>query len=341
MFSDLFATLPRPIRVAVLETPAGFELNSRWVAQQVALFLENHLPNFDPQVDLIPARRRESEYGPDNPEILTPLLEASVIYLGAGSPTYAARQLKSSLAWETTIARHRLGASLILASAATVAASAYALPVYEIYKVGEDLHWKDGLDLLGPWGISLAIVPHWNNKDGGAHLDTSRCFMGQSRFEQLMDMLPGEAVVMGIEEHSALSLDLQSANLYVKGKGGLVLIQDGQETHFASGEKISLKDIGSYKTPQEGASIPVRVCEAYTGGKAENKGPLDPPEEIQELVKAREEAREREDWVEADRLRQQIQDRNWQVHDTITGPELVPNSAERYEDKHWQDHTGC
>ncbi len=78
------------------------------------------------------------------------------------------RQLQASLTWHTILARHRLGASLALASAAAIAAGTFALPVYEIYKVGEDPHWKPGLDLLKPFGLSLAFIPHWDNMEGGA-----------------------------------------------------------------------------------------------------------------------------------------------------------------------------
>jgi hypothetical protein len=67
---------------------------------------------------------------------------------------------------------------LAFASAASIAVGRYALPVYEIYKVGADLHWVDGLDLFRVFGWELAIVPHWNNREGGDDLDTSRCFMG-------------------------------------------------------------------------------------------------------------------------------------------------------------------
>ena len=54
--------------------------------------------------------------------------------------------------WKTIV-------TAIMASAAAIAASAYALPVYEIYKVGEDPHWKPGLDFFSLYGLSLVLVP--------------------------------------------------------------------------------------------------------------------------------------------------------------------------------------
>ena len=178
IFHELFSELSPPIRVAILETPAGFELNSAWVAGQVAEFLEHRLRNFRPAVSVVPARKRDTPFSPDDPAIIAPMYGANVLYMGAGSPTYTVRHLAESLAWQTLVAKHRLGSSLVFASACSLAISAYTIPVYEIFKVGLDVHWTAGLDLFGPYGLSLAFVPHWNNQDGGENLDTSRCFMG-------------------------------------------------------------------------------------------------------------------------------------------------------------------
>ena len=57
------------------------------------------------------------------------------------------------------------------ASAMALAVSTHTLPVYEIFKVGSELHWMPGLDLFKGIGLDLTIVPHWNNNEGGAKLD--------------------------------------------------------------------------------------------------------------------------------------------------------------------------
>ena len=95
--------------------------------------------------------------------------------MGPGSPSYAVRHLTGTYAWDMIQARHRLGACLTFASSAAIAIGETAVPIYEIYKVGEDPHWIPGLDLLGPFGLRVACVTHWNNTEGGANLDTSRC----------------------------------------------------------------------------------------------------------------------------------------------------------------------
>ena len=178
VFDFLMRRLPPSPRVMLLETPAGFEPNSARVIGRVAEFIEHRLQNYNPQITIIPARQRGTPFSPDDPEIAAPILEADLIFLGPGSPTYAVRQLKNSVVWQNVLARHRLGAALVLASAATVAASLFSLPVYEIYKVGEDPHWKPGLDFFGVYGFPLIFIPHWNNTEGGEELELEPLFHG-------------------------------------------------------------------------------------------------------------------------------------------------------------------
>src|SRR5512147_2067212 len=94
IFESLARRLDQPLRIAIVETPAGFELNSDQVAGRVGDFLRNRLQNYKPIIDIVPARKRGTEFSPDKPEILNPLLYANMIFLGPGSPTYAVRQLK-------------------------------------------------------------------------------------------------------------------------------------------------------------------------------------------------------------------------------------------------------
>ena len=231
---------------AILETPAGFEPNSDAVAGRVADFIARRLQNHAPQISVIPARRRDDPNGPDNPEILTPLLTADLIYMGAGSPTYAARQLSGTLAWQAILARHGAGASIALASAAAIAAGHALLPVYEIYKAGEDLHWREGLSLFGCYGAQLAVIPHWNNTDGGADLDTSRCFMGKARFAALEARLPGETGILGIDEHTTLLIDPTRRGCEVIGQGQVTVIARGVERSYATGEAFSTTELGPW-----------------------------------------------------------------------------------------------
>lgn len=230
----LFRQLPAPVRVAILDTPAGFQPNAGLVAEKIKEFFERHLQNFAPRVEIVAARRRGGEYDPDDPAQVEPLLHADYLFAGPGSPTYAARHLAGTLALRHLVARHQQGATLSLASAAAIASGSHLLPVYEIFKAGADLHWQPGLDLFRPYGLDLAVVTHWNNREGGEELDTSRGYMGVERFERLIELLPDSTAVLGIDEHTACVLDFAAEQCLVLGQGGVTIRRGWREQTFPS-----------------------------------------------------------------------------------------------------------
>lgn len=321
------------IRVSILETPAGFEPNSDYVADQIRLYLQKHLQNFDPRVEIVPARRRGTAYSPDDPKIIAPLYDANVILMGPGSPTYAVRQLHESVAWDTLRACHRLGATLIFASATTLASSAHTLPVYEIYKVGEDLHWKRGLDFFRDFGLDLVFISHWNNNDGGDILDTSHCYMGTDRYRRLVDMLPAAPggkpyTIVGIDENTALIMDPQAATCRVMGPGGVVIIRHGREKRFDNGETFAMSELGPFTLAEPERSLPADIWQRTQQGvadaaRARTETPTPTPD-VMSWLEERNAARERKDWAASDRLRDQIEAAGWQVMDTPEGSVLEP-----------------
>jgi hypothetical protein len=329
-YRTLFAALRRPIRMAILETPAGFELNSHWVACRVANYVEEHLQNFVPEVTVVPARKRDTQHSPDDRDLVAPIRRARVVYMGAGSPTYAVRQLRNSHAWHLLVARQRLGAGVIFASASVLAAGAYTIPVYEVYKVGEDVHWCEGLDFFGQYGLSLAFVPHWNNTEGGANLDTSRCFMGRSRFGQLMEMLPETVTVVGIDERSHLHFDLKQQECLVSGPGGVTVIRDGIQEFFGGQAAFPMTALGPLAMPCDAADgIPDDVWAAIEEAAVEDSrerstSSPQPPEHVLDLVELRAKARARRDWTSADTIRDQMASLGWTVRDTPDGPQVTP-----------------
>ncbi len=321
IFERIFRRLPPAPRVALLETPAGFEPNSSLVAGRVAAFIERRLQNYQPQCEVIAARGRGTPFSPDDPQIAARLPGAALIFMGPGSPTYAVRQLRASLTWAHLRAVHRAGTGLALASAAAIAIGRWALPVYEIYKVGEGLHWKPGLDLLAPYGLSLVFVPHWNNSDGGEELDTSRCYLGRERFEKLLALLPADQTVVGIDENTGLLLDLAEGHCEVVGVGGVTVLRRGEVRYFT--RSFLLEELGRVRLPAPGEGIPPAVWDAARrAARAPSKMEPEPPAEVRALAERREAARSRGDWDAADALREQIHALGWQVQDTPEGPRL-------------------
>jgi cyanophycinase-like exopeptidase len=318
-----------PVRAAVVETPAGFELNSAQVAGRLADYLRLRLQNYRPDVAVVAARKRGTANDPDNADVVAPLLTAAYIMMGPGSPSYAVRQLCGSRTWHTLLARHRLGYPLVFASAATIAASAYSLPVYEIYKVGEDPHWKAGLDLFGAFGAKIAFIPHWDNRDGGDDLDTSHCFLGESRFAELIRQLDGDVLVVGIDEKTALVVDFANDECRVMGAGAVTLMRREDARRFDRRETFGLAQLGVTRVPEAGTDLPTDVWRAALAAeRAETLAP-EPPAEVLSLVEARQRARAERDWAAADRLRQEIGRLGWQVNDAPGGAQLVPIDGKR------------
>lgn len=320
---------PTPVRVSVLETPAGFQPNSALVAAKVGDFLRKHLAHRRPEVSIVPARKRGTPFSPDDKAILTPVLRADMLFMGAGSPTYAVRQLQGSLAWSLVLARHHLGAALALASAATIAAGRWALPVYEIYKSGQDLAWQPGLDFFGPYGLDLTFISHWDNREGGADLDTRRCYMGLARFEQLVRMLPPHSTVVGIDEHSALLVDTAARQCRVMGKGSITILRDGDERRFAPGREFPIVELGPFTMPERRPEVPAEVWEwvqALAALEEARDGGL--PARVLELVERRKAARAAGEWAASDALRAEVAKLGWAVNDTPSGPELAPLEGE-------------
>jgi len=315
----------RPL-IGILETPAGFELNTHRVAGRVAEYLSVRLQNYQPQIRLIPARKRHSAFSTDDPDICGAILTSNVIFFGPGSPSYTVCQLSGSLAWDYIQARHRLGATVALASAATIALGVKALPVYEIYKVGEDPYWKDGLDFFSPFGLSLVIVPHWNNAEGGTEVDTSRCFVGQVRFDPLAAQLDPSITILGLDEHTGLLIDFPGEVCQVIGKGEVHLVKGGEQQSFSSDTSFSIHELGNYHPLVEISQgiDPANwqtVLQASQAPQNEKLNPL-PPLEVMELLEKRRQARQAKEWRKSDELRDRILEIGWKVVDTPEGQKL-------------------
>lgn len=323
IFEMLARDLPQPLEIAVLETPAGFELNAGLVAGRVADFLAKRLQNYAPKIVTVPARKRGTSFSPDDPEIVRPLCTANMIFLGPGSPTYAVRQLKDSLAWDLLRARHRLGATLVFASAASIAAGAWALPVYEIFKVGEDVHKKPGLNLFADFGLDLNFIPHWNNAEGGADLDTSRCFVGCERFDAWRVSLPPGSRIVGLDEHTGLLFDFEKGECRVSGVGGVSIVGEGDVKLYAADSVFPIGDLGRFVWPQplESGILADAWEMAQRANRAEQVAAPSP--EVLALLEARQQARAGKDWSKSDRLRDEIAALGWQVQDTPAGQKLI------------------
>jgi hypothetical protein len=174
---------------------------------------------------------------------LAPLRTAGWVFSGPGSPTYALARWDASGVSQALRDRIAAGHGLtVMASAAAATIGCATLPVYEIYKAGADPHWLGGLDLLGLLGLPVALIPHYNNTEGGTH-DTRYCYLGERRLARMERELPAGAAVLGVDEHTAAVIDLAAATLAVTGRGTVTVRRAGQSTVLPAGAILSLADL--------------------------------------------------------------------------------------------------
>jgi hypothetical protein len=223
---------PKPV---FLDTTAGFETNVDAIVEKAAEYYAHHL-----QTELRVARYRHRDRS--TPEELAAAVatirDANLIFAGPGSPTYAIRQWRESPVWDAVVQRFEAGADIFFASAASICLGRFALPVYEIYKAGEDPYWAEGLNLLGEFGLDLAVVPHYDDSSGGDNYDSRFCYMGARRFDILQSCLPGDVSILGIDAYTAICFDPATRQASVSGQGGVTLIGEGGSRRFESGSML-------------------------------------------------------------------------------------------------------
>ena len=226
--------LGAPPRAVFLDTTAGFETNVDAIGAKAVEYYSHHL-----QTDLTIAsyRNRDRASTAEVASAVRAIRDANLIFAGPGSPTYAIRQWRDSPVWQAVIDGFEAGADLLFDSAASISLGRYALPVYEVYKAGEDPYWADGLDVMAKLGLQLAIVPHFDDNSGGDNYDSRFCYMGARRFDELQEKLPPEVTILGIDAYTCVCFDPSTRTAGVTGQGGLTLIGEaGVQRHEAGSE---------------------------------------------------------------------------------------------------------
>jgi peptidase E len=225
-------------KAVFLDTPAGFQLNADQLSQKAVEYFRVNVGHPLSVASFkskdVPAFQAEQAF--------RVLKQADYLLIGPGSPSYALRQWRGTPIPELLTQRIESGACLVAASAAALTIGRFTLPVYEIYKVGQELHWMEGLDILSHFGLNTVVIPHWNNAEGGTH-DTSGCFMGEIRFRTLESMLPEDVSVLGVDEHTACIIDLDREEVSIKGIGTVTLRNRGFERIFMRGERFPLSEL--------------------------------------------------------------------------------------------------
>jgi peptidase E len=233
---ELLARLGPGARAVFLDTPAGFQPNAEQISAKAVEYFHHKVGH---PMAVVAFKSKDALSAIESEKAFLALRQADFVLVGPGSPTYAVRQWEGTPIPDILARRIEDGACLVAASAAALTVGARTLPVYEIYKVGEELRWVPGLDLLGRFGLNLVVMPHWNNAEGGTH-DTRFCFMGESRFRSLKALLPENTHVLGIDEHTACFIDFSRNEACIRGIGDVTLRRGGAELTFKKNSVVSL-----------------------------------------------------------------------------------------------------
>jgi len=234
----------------VLATPYAFQENAadvsartrRYFADSVGLQVRvaaGTSPNADPGMapPLIPPDEENEA------RQAAGIRAADWVFAGPGSPSYALAHWQAGPVAAGLRDRVLAGDGLtVLASAAAATAGRFTLPVYEIYKAGGAPRWLDGLDLLGPLGLTVALIPHYDNAEGGRY-DTRHCYLGERRLAVMERELGDDAAVLGVDEHTALLIDLRTSDVEIRGRGGVTIRRSGNSVVLPAGTRLSVAEL--------------------------------------------------------------------------------------------------
>jgi cyanophycinase-like exopeptidase len=226
---------PDPVPAVLLDTPVGFQENADIIANKAVEYFRESVGR---DVGVATWRRAG-----DDPVVyetmLTRVRAARYVFAGPGSPSYALKQWAGSRVPDALTDKLRTGGCVTFASAAAVALGRFAVPVYEIYKVGEDPRWLEGLNLIAEAGLDAVVIPHFDNAEGGNH-DTRFCYLGERRLALLEAMLPPSTFILGVDEHTACIIDLDARAAIVEGRGVVTVRHAGRIATVATGSTVAL-----------------------------------------------------------------------------------------------------
>lgn len=226
------------VDAVLLDTPYGFQENAEELSRRTAEYFARSVGAplavatwRTPSDDMV---RRE--------QALSRIRSAAYVFAGPGSPTYALRVWTGSGLRDVLAGTLDRGGCVTFASAAAATLGVVTVPVYEIYKAGFAPSWVAGLDLLAVTGLRAAVVPHYDNAEGGTH-DTRFCYLGERRLRVLESMLDDDTVVLGIDEHTAVVFDLDARTAEVLGRGTVTARRRGISTVFGTGCVVPVDEL--------------------------------------------------------------------------------------------------
>ncbi|MEO1058304.1 MAG: hypothetical protein AAFY28_15450 [Actinomycetota bacterium] len=272
IFERLEAAKGGPVSAVLLDTPFGFQENAPILAAKAVEYFRESVGR-DVEVAGLTSTTDADVVAVER--AIAAIRDADWLFDGPGSPTYTLNQWRNTAVPDALAERLAEGGAVVFASAAALTLGVATVPVYEIYKVGEPPRWEPGLDLLSDFGLPVAVIPHYDNAEGGNH-DTRFCYLGERRLAMLEPELPDGAFVLGVDEHTGVVIDLDADTADVIGKGAVTLRRNGESTRIESGTTVPV-DVLRGVTTTTGSSAapdtPATAAHARSDGAAPASGP--------------------------------------------------------------------
>ena len=236
---ELLARVSGSGPAVLLDTPFGFQANADDLTARAQQYFRESV---GAELALASYKSAAEVGSVDHERALGQIRSAAYVFAGPGSPTYALDQWRESAI--PALLRSKLvdGGCVTFASAAALTMGVVTVPVYEIYKVGAPPAWAEGLDLLAETGLRAAVIPHYNNAEGGNH-DTRFCYLGEPRLRRMEAQLPDDAWVLGLDEHTGLVMDLDTHQATVVGISSVTIRSAGRSATFETGAALSFDEM--------------------------------------------------------------------------------------------------
>lgn len=334
---EIFSRLQH-LNAVILDTTYGFQENVPQMSKKLEDYFSTSL---NVEIETLHFSSYDDASELDRSRFKARAKASNYVFAGPGSPSYALAQW-TPLDFANDLLRVLDNdGTLCFSSAAALTLGAFTAPIYEIYKVGTKPHWILGLNVLGAIGLDCAIIPHFDNNEGGNY-DTRYCYLGERRLHYLEGLLPDGVATLGIDEHTALIIDLKADTLSVKGRGNAYW-RTNETKVLANGDTIDLaqlrgsRDFHRVPLPQSStssddewstlaervrtvdpASYDTLVSLIESASRAQD-GYIDPTSLIEGVLNVRRLAREQGHYEIADHLRDVLTESKLEVNDGPAG----------------------
>ena len=328
------------VRAVNLDTSYGFQLNVPQMSEKLEEYFSTSL-HIAMTTLHYSAYERASEV--ERAFFKQRVRDANYVFAGPGSPTYALAQWAPLHFGEDLLSVLNQGGTLCISSAASLTLGGFTAPIYEIYKVGDlEPRWRDGLNVLGTFGLNCAVIPHFDNAEG-RNYDTRYCYLGEPRLLELERQLPSGVATLGVDEHTAVIFDFEDEQLRVEGRSNGYWRLGGESLTLENGHSYRLADLRNaapvprasqvdsqpkFRDPlmqlaevaasntEEGVAALARLVQLASSAK---EGFVDPAPLIDGLLRARQGLRDQGHYGLADQLRDLLVDNGVEVKDTASG----------------------